>query len=73
MTAPEFGTTYFGEQSKLPSFFGYTCTHLVLSSFIKIPQAGGRFLDGFVGALRPPPVQFVTLARWLIMHWRVRL
>ena len=29
MTVPEFGTMYFDEQSKEPSFFGYACTHLV--------------------------------------------
>ena len=64
---------YFDEQSKVPSFFGYACTHLVLSSFIKRPQFGGRFLDGLPEALSPPPVQLVTVERWLIMHWRVRV
>ena len=68
MDAPVLATTYFGLQSKVPSFFGYACTHLVLSSFIKSPQSGGRFFDGLPEALSPPPVQLVTLARWLIMH-----
>ena len=35
------------------------------------PQFGGMFLAGLPEALSPPPVQLVTLDRWLIMHWRV--
>src|ERR1700722_2344374 len=73
MTDPVLAMTYFGEQSNVPSFLGYACTHFVPSSFMRSPQFGGMFLDGLPEALSPPPVQLVTLERWLTMHWRVNV
>ena len=46
ITDPEFGATYFGEHSKVPSVFGYTCTHLVLCEFQQQPTGRREVLGG---------------------------
>src|SRR5437868_3562980 len=65
------GTTSPGAQSNVFTFLGSKRTHLVPCSFIKTPQAVGRFWPGLVSACRPPAVHLVILCRLSNTHWRV--